>query len=53
MEAITGHLNLGKYGWHMEGNVEILSSESVLEVMKEKGVCLGDNGEQIVPMTPK
>lgn len=53
MEAITGHLNLGKYGWHMEGNVEILSSESVLEVRKEKGVCLGDNGEQIVPTTPK
>lgn len=53
MEAITGHLNLGKYRWHMGGNVEMLSSESMLEVRKEKGRCLGDNGEQIVPMTPR
>lgn len=31
----------------------MLSSESMLEVRKEKGRCLGDNGEQIVPMTPR
>lgn len=37
----------------MEGNVEILSSESMLELRKEKDGCLGDNEEQIVPMTPK
>lgn len=35
----------------MEGNVETLFSESMLEVRMEKSGCLGDNGEQIVPMT--